>query len=378
MLQVMQCPSVQRRRTNDEKEPNPEKVTLESSKGSRRHNPPGPLQTPSQRNCTTNMTENLATSNDAAAERAAEQARLRKERREAKIKAGGSARLNKITGMGGRVVGESTFTPPAPEPSTPAAAPPPAATTATTPSKTPSSHAADPDEVDISQHFYTPAATARNAPSPIPEPSLSEAQLRQMMLGLDRPGQAGPGFPDVGGPGGDEDPLMKMMTQMLSGGGPGGFPGMPSMPGGASPAMQQQAQRPDPYTALWRILHALVAISLGFYIAVLTPFNGTRTQREREAVAADPLAAEFEHHKRVFFWIFTTAEAVLLTTRLLLDKGRAPPSGIVYTVAGFLPEPIKGYLLVALRYWQIFGTVRSDLMACMFVLGACAWWRGGL
>lgn len=50
------------------------------------------------------MTESVATSNDAdaAAQRASEQARLRKERREAKLKAGGSARLNKITGMGGR------------------------------------------------------------------------------------------------------------------------------------------------------------------------------------------------------------------------------------------------------------------------------------
>lgn len=48
-----------------------------------------------------------ATTNDAdaAAQRAAEQARLRKERREAKIKAGGSSRLEKITGVGGRVTG---------------------------------------------------------------------------------------------------------------------------------------------------------------------------------------------------------------------------------------------------------------------------------
>lgn len=38
---------------------------------------------------------------DAASQRAAEQARLRKERREAKIRAGGSARLNRITGLGG-------------------------------------------------------------------------------------------------------------------------------------------------------------------------------------------------------------------------------------------------------------------------------------
>lgn len=35
--------------------------------------------------------------------RAADQARIRKERREAKIKAGGSARLDKITGLGGGI-----------------------------------------------------------------------------------------------------------------------------------------------------------------------------------------------------------------------------------------------------------------------------------
>lgn len=34
---------------------------------------------------------------------AAEQARIRKERREAKIRAGGSARLDRITGLGGGV-----------------------------------------------------------------------------------------------------------------------------------------------------------------------------------------------------------------------------------------------------------------------------------
>lgn len=51
------------------------------------------------------MTEGVSSSSNAAAQRAAEQARLRKERREAKIKAGGTSRLDKITGIGGRVVG---------------------------------------------------------------------------------------------------------------------------------------------------------------------------------------------------------------------------------------------------------------------------------
>lgn len=49
------------------------------------------------------MTEPVQSPEDVAAARAAEQARLRKERREAKIRAGGAARLNKITGLGGGV-----------------------------------------------------------------------------------------------------------------------------------------------------------------------------------------------------------------------------------------------------------------------------------
>lgn len=50
------------------------------------------------------MTETAGLSpEDAASARALEQARLRKERREAKIKAGGNARLNKITGLGGGI-----------------------------------------------------------------------------------------------------------------------------------------------------------------------------------------------------------------------------------------------------------------------------------
>lgn len=48
------------------------------------------------------MADAVPNDEDARAQRAIEQARLRKERREAKLRAGGSARLNKITGLGGR------------------------------------------------------------------------------------------------------------------------------------------------------------------------------------------------------------------------------------------------------------------------------------
>lgn len=49
------------------------------------------------------MTELLTPDEEAAAARAAEQARQRKARREAKIKAGAENRLNRITGLGGGV-----------------------------------------------------------------------------------------------------------------------------------------------------------------------------------------------------------------------------------------------------------------------------------
>ncbi|UNI20070.1 hypothetical protein JDV02_006196 [Purpureocillium takamizusanense] len=366
-----------------------------------------------------------ATSNDAdaAAARASEQARLRKERREAKIKAGGSARLNKITGIGGRVVGDTEQASPVVTPPVAADASSPksrsvSGTQAPPPPPPPPHHAAaDPEEVDISEHFYEPQTrtpSRRNVSGA--EPSISDAQLRQMMLGFDRPGQSASPSPSPGPgpdgpalpPGMEDDPLMKMMTQMMGGAGGAGsspFAGMPGMPGAQQ--QQQQAARPDAYAAFFRILHALLALGLGLYVTLLTPFSGTRLERERASLAHDVAVAHAhgydpasagaaagapspsfdydgqyaanEQRKLMFFWIFATGEAVLLTTRFFLDKARGPqrgqPTGMLWTVAGFVPEPFRGYLLVALRYGQIFTTVRADILACMFVLGVCSWWK---
>lgn len=241
---------------------------------------------------------------------------------------------------------------------------------------------ADPEEVDISQHFYAPKTTHRvpEMPSAGAEPGISDDALRQMMLGMDpaAAGSQGQQNPFAGMPGAEDDPIMKMMSQMMGGGagGPGGspFPGMGGMPGmpGMPGMMQQQTKALDPYTALWRLLHAIVALGLGLYIVMLTPFTGTKVERDRAAISE---IHENEERKRLFFWVFATAEACLLTTRFFLDKGREPPTGIVWQVTGFLPEPLKGYVQNVMRYGQIFSTVRADILACMFVLGVCSWWR---
>ncbi|PHH82900.1 hypothetical protein CDD82_4334 [Ophiocordyceps australis] len=286
----------------------------------------------------------------------AEQARLRKERREAKIKAGGSARLSKITGMGGRVVGDSFDA------------------TATATAKTAAGAqpvAADPEEVDISQHYYAPRTTQRRDERPL-ETQPSEAELRHMMLGLDRSST-----PGLGGAPAEQDALAQLMSQMMGSSGLG--PGASPFAGIPSPMMQaQQPPGPDAYTTLFRLVHAIVGLGLGLYVIMVTPFTGTRLEREREALAATSslgYATELEHHRRFFFWLFASAETILLSTRFLLDKGRTPPPGMLWTLLGYLPEPWKGYLGVGLRYGQIFTTVRADILACMFVMGVCAWYR---
>ncbi|KAM3545972.1 hypothetical protein ARSEF1564_001065 [Beauveria bassiana] len=327
------------------------------------------------------MTEGVSSSSDAAAQRAAEQARLRKERREAKIKAGGSSRLDKITGIGGRVVGDNDLAAPEATMKTTAAVSKPAA-------------AGDPDEVDISEHFYTPGAARleqqqRRAAAAMPSPAAGgddgaffpsdmteeqRAQLRQMMLGG---GGSAPGTPGAG----EEDPLMKMMAQMMGGAGAGGPNASPFA--GMMGAQQQQrpSSGPDVYGTIWRIVHALLALGLGLYVVLRTPFDGTRVQRELAFKLADADGSSpegLDAAKQNFFWAFATAEAVLLTTKFALDKGRPPPPGMLWSVANQLPTPWRGYVVGVMRYGQIFTTVRTDVLLCAFVLGVCAWWKGQL
>lgn len=276
--------------------------------------------------------------------------------------------------------------------------------TTTTTAAAPKHSAGDPDEVDISEHFYSPAAArlAAQQQGAMPSPAAGfpglpsdmteaqQAQLRQMMLGGGPPGAEG--MPGAGA----EDPIAKMMAQMMGGG--GGFPGMPGAGGAgganASPLAgmmggPQPAAGPDVYSTVWRVVHALLALGLGLYIVLVTPFNGTKSQRQlafklagdAQAGAADDAlyeGAALDEARRNFFWAFATAEAVLLTTKFFLDKGRAPPPGFLWSVAGQLPMPWRGYVGSVMRYGQIFTTVRTDILLCAFVLGVCAWWRGQL
>ncbi len=249
---------------------------------------------------------------------------------------------------------------------------------------------------------------------------MSEAQFRDMMLGLGQPPFGGAGGPTNAGPGNGigptpDDPMLQMMMQMLGGGGPsGGFPfpppggagagagpganpfasmgmgGMPGFPGfppqganGTNTATTTAPAVPNRYASLWRLLHTAVALGLGLYIALWTSFSGTKLERERGRITADagiPGEDDVKETAKRFFWAFATAEAVLLTTRYFMDRGRASSAlgggnGVLGMVMGFLPQPIKGYIEIGMRYSQIFSTVKADVLVCIFVLGVCSWIR---
>ncbi|KAI1189037.1 hypothetical protein F5B17DRAFT_235005 [Nemania serpens] len=351
------------------------------------------------------MTESASSSEDAAAARAAKQARLRKQRREAKLQKDGASRLDRITGLGGGVPKESPAQPPvtteSSSPSKPAAAP--------------SDSHADPEEIDISQHYYTPQMTAR--PPQFDPSNMSEAQLRQMMLSFDRPSPAGSGTPpprtsnpfpnrpspmaSTEGPqeaeGGGEDQLMRMIQGMLGGEMPNGMPGASEFPGGmgldallratagSMPQQQQQQQQqqqrqgqPTEWMTtanLWRILHAIFALGLGIYVALSTTFTGTKVERDADDLQSTGVlgAQNIQQARAWFFYVFTSVETVLLTSRYMVEQGAGfTPSGWTWSVAGMLPQPFGGYARHALRYGQIFTTVRNDALFCVFVMGVCS------
>ena len=240
---------------------------------------------------------------------------------------------------------------------------------------------------------------------------MSESQLRQMMLGFERAAPPGIGTPPSHNPfidpstagtptgmpqmppgmeGMENDPMMQMLQKMIAGGGaPGGAgganpfagTGMESLLGGmggaGDPNMQQAAQAVADKTAnIWRIIHAVFALGLGVYVALSTTFTGLKSERDLHALNLESDTDEdLRRSASVFFYVFSSVEAILLTSRYFLDKNRSPPSGVVHTLVGFLPSPLSSTIRHGLRYGQMFSTVRNDALVCVFVLGVCCWLR---
>ncbi|KAJ4335562.1 hypothetical protein N0V95_008876 [Ascochyta clinopodiicola] len=242
----------------------------------------------------------------------------------------------------------------------------------------------DPDEVDISQHHYTPASQPR-LPSPFAFDVNPTAAFPQPP-----PGQGDP----------SQDPMMAMLQQMMgagAGGMPGGGQAQPGGPGDLPPGLANMfsamggagagagtggATEPSPEQSsawIWRLVHSLFSLALAVYIVLQTPFTGSKLSRNTALVPVDddwtvgPTPSQNFAH---FFYLFATFEVIMQSSRYFVEKGQLQGSGILSTVAGFLPPPYGGYVRTIGRYGVIYTTVVSDAMVVVFVLGATSWWRG--
>jgi len=290
---------------------------------------------------------------------------------------------------------------------------PPAAGASSTTARDAPQGSTDPEEVDISQHFFTPGNdvgrqfqrqlqqmmvgnsspgsitnNAQDSPFATADLSFLQDQQRQQRPQPQQQGQAGVGMGTGMGMGlgdGGEDPFSRILQQMMAGGGgPGGGgggggtnglpPGLAAMFGGASAQAQQAPSQTDQYGYMWKIVHAVFALALGIYITSVTAFSGSRLARTTSGFVDSSGNGAVDVGVR-FFWVFATAELVLQSSRFFVERGRVGRSGLLGTVAGFLPEPYQGYLGLVGRYSGIWNTVVQDAMVVIFVLGCVAWWK---
>lgn len=294
-------------------------------------------------------------------------ARLRREKRNAKMAATGEDRLAKIKGLNGGIA-----------PPDEALGGPVVPPTESAP-KTATVHD-DPDEVDISDHPYTSKNVSQTGTPRGGAAQDNPLQQAMMQMQAQQAQQAQDG--------GEEDPMAKMMQQLMGMQG-GQDPNDPNAMGQDLPQMAQMLstmmggggmggagqQQPSTGSAyLWRIVHAISALIIAVYIALTTTFSGTKLARTENAFIQDVnygLGAKP-------FYVFATAELVLQTSRYFVEKGQLQGGGILATIAnsGFVPEPYAQLIKTVGRYSTIYTTIVSDAMVVVFVLGAIAWWKG--
>jgi hypothetical protein len=298
------------------------------------------------------------------------QARLRREKRAAKMAATGEERLAKIKGLNGGIAPpeEALGGPVVPPPTSTSTAAPKAATVAD-----------DPDEVDISDHPYTSQNASGMGTPRQPGGAGQQDPFQQAMMQMQaqQAQQAQQG-------GGEEDPMAKMMQQLMGGmqdpNDPNAMGGdlpqmaqmLSTMMGGGGMGQQQQPKNGSAY--LWRIVHAISALAIAVYIAFTTTFSGSKLARTGDMFVQD---SNFGLGAKPFY-IFGTAELVLQTSRYFVEKGQLQGGGILATIAnsGFVPEPYAQLIRTVGRYSTIYTTIVSDAMVVVFVLGTVAWWKG--
>ncbi|TPR03864.1 Diaphanous GTPase-binding Domain family protein [Aspergillus niger] len=260
----------------------------------------------------------MSSAEESPAQRAA---RLRRERREAKIKGDGAARLDKITSLSGR---------------TPASPPQ-------------QQQELDPETLQAQQELFR--ALLRQSGQPGDSPSGSPGP---------QPGGPG-GMGGMGGLGGEaDDPTLKLLSSLMAG--DTSALGEGSLPGGQSPADLLTGLGVPPFVAsmlgeatrkksdeekreilVWKVLHVVFSVLIGVYLLVLIGSSVATfgSQPPPPATARNP------------FLFFTTGEVVLTGARVMMKRGGG-----------------------GLGLWvQLVRDIARDGSIVLFLFGMANWWH---
>ncbi|KAI9931361.1 hypothetical protein ASPWEDRAFT_34056 [Aspergillus wentii DTO 134E9] len=285
--------------------------------------------------------------------------RLRRERREAKIRDGGAARLDKITSLSGRTPAPREEVSPSPSPS-----PQPPASLPTLPD------ASLPPSRPTSAQATTPGADGQS-----PETIQAQQEFLRSLLRQNgpAPGQQGPE---------EEDPTMKLLSSLMGGAGamppmgdqaPGAGAGAGAGAGGAaggapalSPEMmsalglppflsniigavmtpQSEEEKKQAWT--WKVLHVMFSLAVAFYLLLLigSSVSTFGSQPPPPATARNP------------FLFFTTGEVMLSGARMAIKSRAGARAGLGTWI-------------------QLGKDVVRDGSLVLFVLGMGTWWHRG-
>ncbi|EXJ95254.1 hypothetical protein A1O1_00374 [Capronia coronata CBS 617.96] len=266
------------------------------------------------------------------------QARIRRQKREAKITSAATERLDKITKLSGRtpesLKSDSSVSTPSGT-STPSQVP--------TPNLGPDAPgSASPDQLKAQEEYLR---TLLRQPIPQDGPAPVEQQeedpmvkMLQAMMG----GMGGPADPSVPGglgstPGFSPDDISKatglpsFLTNMVMG-------------GQKAPPSEAEVQA----TRLWKVLHVVFAVMAGLYLVL-------RVNTSVELFGENPPApATFQNP----FLVFATGELLMQTTRVA-TKGQSGKSGF-----GLWLQMVREFI--------------GDGAILVFMLGIASWWKGSL
>ncbi|KAL2215878.1 hypothetical protein M432DRAFT_116012 [Thermoascus aurantiacus ATCC 26904] len=291
-------------------------------------------------------------------------ARLRRERREAKIREGGSARLDKITSLSRAPVSEIA-TSPSPQP-----APTPQPASSVSPAPAPAVAASEQPRAQAPPR----TTTTTPVPPPNPPPSVEDQSpesiqaQREYLRALLR--AAPPAQPQEQQPA--EDPALKLLSALLGGGlagdsaaggaAPGLTPsdltsalGLPPflsnlLLGAGGAAVQPQTPEEKRRAWIWKLVHVFFAFAVGVYLLLLIGSSVATygSPPPPPATAQNP------------FVIFMTGELLLSGSRMLTKGGGG-----------------EGKLVAPGTWVQLLRDVVRDGSIAMFVFGMGSWWRGG-